>query len=153
MKKILVSACLLGCECRYDGKSKPCEKVLELAKKKDTVLIPVCPEQMGGLSTPRFPSERQRTARGSLRSISRPGAVLMNDGTDVSGAYRKGAEAALKIARIDGIDFAVLKSGSPSCGKGLIYDGTFSGKKTEGNGVTVELLLKEGYRVLSEEEL
>jgi uncharacterized protein YbbK (DUF523 family) len=77
----------------------------------------------------------------------------MNDGTDVSSAYRKGAEAALKIARIDGIDFAVLKSGSPSCGKGLIYDGTFSGKKTEGNGVTVELLLKEGYRVLSEEEL
>ena len=153
MKKILVSACLLGCECRYDGKSKPCEKVLELAKKKDTVLIPVCPEQMGGLSTPRLPSERQRTARGSLRSISRPGAVLMNDGTDVSSAYRKGAEAALKIARIDGIDFAVLKSGSPSCGKGLIYDGTFSGKKTEGNGVTVELLLKEGYRVLSEEEL
>ncbi len=153
MKKILVSACLLGCECRYDGKSKPCEKVLELAKEKDTVLIPVCPEQMGGLSTPRLPSERQRTARGSLRSISRPGAVLMNDGTDVSSAYRKGAEAALKIARIDGIDFAVLKSGSPSCGKGLIYDGTFSGKKTEGNGVTVELLLKEGYRVLSEEEL
>ena len=153
MKKILVSACLLGCECRYDGKSKPCEKVLELAKEKDTVLIPVCPEQLGGLSTPRLPSERQRTARGSLRSISRPGAVLMNDGTDVSSAYRKGAEAALKIARIDGIDFAVLKSGSPSCGKGLIYDGTFSGKKTEGNGVTVELLLKEGYRVLSEEEL
>ena len=153
MKKILVSACLLGCECRYDGKSKPCEKVLELAKKKDTVLIPVCPEQMGGLSTPRLPSERQRTASGSLRSISRTGAVLMNDGTDVSGAYRKGAEAALKIARIDGIDFAVLKSGSPSCGKGLIYDGTFSGKKAEGNGVTTELLLKEGYRVFSEEEL
>ena len=92
MKKIIVSACLLGCECRYDGKSKPCQKVLDLAKEKDTVLIPVCPEQMGGLSTPRVPSERQRTSKGQLRSISRPGAVLMKDGKDVTAAYRKGAE-------------------------------------------------------------
>ena len=153
MKKILVSACLLGCECRYDGKSKPCEKVLALAEKKDTVLIPVCPEQMGGLPTPRTPSERQRTKKGSLRSISRPGAVLMKDGTDVSSHYKRGAEMALAIANLNKADYAILKSGSPSCGKGIIYDGSFSGKKAEGNGVTTELLLKEGFKVLSEEEL
>ncbi|MBR0481096.1 MAG: DUF523 domain-containing protein [Firmicutes bacterium] len=153
MKKILVSACLLGCECRYDGKSKPCEKVLALAEKKDTVLIPVCPEQMGGLSTPRTPSERQRTKKGTLRSISKPGAVLMKDGSDASSYYKKGAEMALEIAKLCKVDYAILKSGSPSCGKDIIYDGSFSGKKAEGNGVTTEILLKEGFKVLSEEEL
>ena len=153
MKKILVSACLLGCECRYDGKAKPCEKVLALAAKKDTVLIPVCPEQMGGLPTPRTPSERQRTAKGSLRSISRPGAVLAKDGTDVSSYYRKGAAMALEIAKLNKADCAILKSGSPSCGKGIIYDGSFSGKKAPGNGVTTEILLNAGFKVLSEDEL
>ena len=89
MKKILVSACLLGFECRYDGKSKPCEKLLELAKEEDTVLIPVCPEQLGGLPTPRLPSERQRTSKGETRSTAKKGAVLMSDGTDVTANYRK----------------------------------------------------------------
>jgi uncharacterized protein YbbK (DUF523 family) len=153
MKKILVSACLLGFECRYDGKSKPCEKVQELAKKKDTVLIPVCPEQMGGLATPRTPSERQRTSKGTLRSITRPGAVLMKDGKDVTAQYRKGAEMALSLAKQSGIDCAVLKSGSPSCGKGIIYDGSFSGAKAIGNGVTAEMLMNAGIKVLSDEEL
>ncbi len=153
MKKILVSACLLGFECRYDGKSKPCEKLLELAKEEDTVLIPVCPEQLGGLPTPRLPSERQRTSKGETRSAAKKDAVLMSDGTDVTANYRKGAGIALSVAKMNGIDFAVLKSGSPSCGKGTIYDGSFSGKKTQGNGVTAELLLEEGYRVLTEEEL
>ena len=153
MKKIIVSACLLGCECRYDGKSKPCSKVLELAKKKDTVLIPVCPEQMGGLPTPRVPSERQRTSKGSLRSISRSGAVLMKDGRDATEEYKKGAEAALMIAKLNDAELAILKSGSPSCGKGLIYDGSFSGKKAPGNGVTAELLLQNGIKVITEEDL
>ena len=153
MKKILVSACLLGCECRYDGKSKPCDKVLALAEKKDTVLIPVCPEQMGGLPTPRIPSERQRTAKGTLRSITRPGAVLAKDGKDVSSYYKKGAAMALEIAKLNKVDLAILKSGSPSCGKGIIYDGSFSGTKAPGNGITTELLLAEGYEVFSEEEL
>lgn len=149
--KILVSACLLGCECRYDGKSKPCEAVLKLAG--DNVLIPVCPEQMGGLCTPRNPSERQRDENGRLLPTTSAGAVIMNDGTDVTANYRKGAELALYIARLNGADYAILKAGSPSCGKGVIYDGSFTGKKTEGNGTTAELLISEGFKVLSEEDL
>jgi len=141
MKKILVSACLLGCACRYDGASKPCEKVIDLAK--DNVLIPICPEQMGGLTTPRNPSERQ------------PGKdlILMNNGTDVTAAYKRGVEAALNIAKINNIDYAILKSGSPSCGHGLIYDGSFSGKKIPGNGITADALIAAGYKVFSEEEI
>ena len=153
MKKILVSACLLGCECRYDAKSKACPKVLAMAKDKDTVLIPVCPEQLGGLPTPRVPSERQRTKDGEIRSFMRPGAVLAKDGKDVTANYRKGAEIALDIARLNGIDLAVLKSGSPSCGKDIIYDGSFTGAKAKGDGVTVEMLKKAGFKVLSDEEL
>ncbi len=141
MAKILVSACLLGCNCRYDGLSKPNEKVLALAK--DNVLIPICPEQMGGLTTPRIPSERQQ---GSDR-------ILAKDGTDVTDNYKRGVETALRIAKLNNIDYAVLKTGSPSCGKGLIYDGTFSGNKIRGNGITAEALLKEGFKVFSDEEL
>lgn len=141
MAKILVSACLLGCSCRYDGQSKPSEKVLALAK--DNVLIPVCPEQMGGLTTPRIPSERQQGKD----------LILAKDGTDVTNNYKRGVEMALKIARLNDVDYAILKSGSPSCGKGLIYDGTFSGNKIPGNGITTETLLREGFRVISDEEL
>ena len=153
MKKILVSACLLGYECRYDAKSKTCPKVLALAEDKDTVLIPVCPEQLGGLPTPRVPSERQRTKDGETRSITRPGAVLAKDGKDVTANYRKGAEIATEIARLNDIDMAVLKAGSPSCGKDIIYDGSFTGAKAKGDGVTTEMLKKAGFKVLSDEEL
>jgi len=141
MKKILVSACLLGCACRYDGASKPCQKVIDLAK--ENVLIPVCPEQMGGLTTPRNPSERQMGKD----------LILMNNGTDVTENYKRGVECTLNIAKLNNIDYAILKSGSPSCGHGLIYDGSFSGKKIEGNGITTEALLNAGYKVISEEEL
>ena len=137
--KILVSACLLGCSTRYDGKSKANESVLALAKKH--TLIPICGEQMGGLTTPRKPSER------------RAGGVFMNDGTDVTENYRIGAENALKIAEINQVDLVILKSGSPSCGKGLIYDGTFTGNKIPGNGVTTDLLLSKGYTVITENEV
>lgn len=138
--KILVSACLLGCSCRYDGKSMPNEKVLELSK--DNILIPVCPEQMGGLSTPRNPSECQKDGR-----------VLMNDGTDVTENYRRGAEMALTVAKLNDVDYAIMKAKSPSCGKGLIYDGSFQKRLTEGNGITSDLLLKEGYKVITEKDL
>ena len=138
--KILVSACLLGCSCRYDGKSMPNEKVLGLSN--DNILIPVCPEQMGGLSTPRNPSECQEDGR-----------VLMNDGTDVTENYKCGAEMALKIAEINDIDYAIMKAKSPSCGKGLIYDGSFQKRLIEGNGITSDLLLKEGYKVITEKDL
>lgn len=155
MKKILVSACLLGYPCRYDGAAKPCQKVINLGK--DNILIPVCPEQLGGLSTPRLPSERQFENGKAKPAIDKDGAVegcvLMKDGTDASENYVRGAYIALDVANENDVDFAVLKAGSPSCGHGLIYDGSFSGKKVPGNGITADLLESMGIKVLSEDEL
>ena len=139
MARILVSACLLGCECRYKNDGCPNEEIISLAK--DNEIIPVCPEQMGGLSTPRLPSERVGDK------------VIMSDGTDVTSQYMKGANTALYLAKTLKADYAILKAKSPSCGHGLIYDGTFTGNKIPGNGVTTELLLKNGIAVYSEEEL
>ena len=139
MEKILVSACLLGIPCRYDGKSMPNERIMALKEKY--TLIPVCPEIYGGLPTPRTPSERV----GEL--------VLMKDGTDVTENYNRGADATLKIAEINGAKIAILKAKSPSCGKGMIYDGTFSGTLTAGNGVTAEKLTRVGITVLTENEI
>ncbi|MBR6736107.1 MAG: DUF523 domain-containing protein [Oscillospiraceae bacterium] len=139
MLKILVSACLIGCNCRYIGDNCKNEAVRSLAKKH--ILIPVCPEQLGGLTTPRQPSERQGEK------------VVMSDGSDVTAQFSKGAENALEIARLMKVDFAILKAHSPSCGKGIIYDGTFSGEKCEGNGVTAELLMENGIPVFTEKEL
>ena len=138
--KMLVSACLLGEPCRYDGKSKPCEAVLQLRERY--TLIPVCPEVMGGLPTPRIPSECQ--ADGTVRN---------RGGEDVTAAYRKGAEAVLSVAKENGCSVAILKERSPACGKGRIYDGTFSKTLTDGNGVCAELLLRNGIRVIGESEL
>jgi len=135
----LCSACLLGEKCRFDGESKPVEKVLELAQKE--TLIPVCPEQLGGLPTPRTASEQVNDK------------VMTIDGRDVTNEYNKGAEAKLKIARDNNIDNAILKQRSPSCGCGQIYDGTFSGKIIDGNGTTTKLLKKNGIKVISEEDL
>ena len=139
MSKILVSSCLLGVECRYKCDACPCQKLIDLGK--DHTLIPVCPEQAGGLPTPRTPSERVGDK------------VIMRDGTDVTAEYKKGAETALYLAKTLGADFAVLKANSPSCGKGIIYDGTFTGGKCEGNGVTSELLLNNGIPVYTEDEI
>ena len=139
MAKIIVSGCLLGCSCRYKGDGCRHEGVLALAEKHQ--LIPVCPEQMGGLTTPRLPSERVGDH------------VVMKDGRDVTEEYDKGAHMALYLAQTLKADFAVLKAKSPSCGHGLIYDGTFTGNKIPGNGVTAELFEKNGIPVFSEEEL
>ena len=139
MSKILVSACLLGVKCRYKGDACPCQKLIDLGK--DHTLIPVCPEQAGGLPTPRTPSERVGDK------------VIMKNGTDVTAEYQKGAQTALYLAKTLGADFAVLKANSPSCGKGIIYDGTFTGGKCEGNGVTSELLLNNGIAVYTEDEI
>ncbi len=141
MKKqaILVSACLLGVCCRYDGASKPNGDVIKLREKY--VLIPICPEVDGGLPTPRTPSERVGDR------------VLMRDGTDVTINYRKGAEMALERARSFGCTAAVLKARSPSCGKGVIYDGSFSGNLTDRDGVAAELLRSNGIEVYTEEEI
>ena len=135
--KILVSACLLGVCCRYDGKSKPCQAVLDLAKKHE--LIPVCPEQLGGLSTPRPPAEIQGEY------------VRKQDGGDVTAQYQKGALEAARLYELLDCDAAILKARSPSCGLGLIYDGSFSGNLTAGNGVTAGLFLKKNIPVFTEE--
>ena len=139
MEKILVSACLLGENCRYKGDNQKNDKVLALSKKYQ--IIPICPEQMGGLATPRNPAERVGNK------------VISSAGDDVTKEYLSGAEKALEIAKQNDVKFCVLKANSPSCGKDVIYDGTFSGTKTKGNGVTTELLLKNGYKVLTENDL
>lgn len=139
MSKIIVSACLLGLPCRYDGKSCPNERVLKLAEKH--TLIPVCPEQNGGLSTPRPPAEII------------DGKVINKVGTDVSEQYLRGAQIALDVAELNQADFVLLKAKSPSCGKGRIYDGSFSGKLIPGNGKTASLFLEKGYIVFNEEEI
>ena len=138
MAVILVSSCLLGCNCRYKGDGCRNERVLKLKDKH--ILIPVCPEQMGGLETPRNPSERVNDK------------VLSNAGRDVTEQFRKGAETALFLAQLNHADFAVFKANSPSCGKGIIYDGTFTGGKKEGNGMTTDLLLENGIPVYTEDE-
>ena len=140
MEKIIVSACLLGEACRYDGKSKPCEKVLRLAEKYE--LIPVCPEVFGGLSTPRPPSEMQADGR-----------FINSAGEDVTANYRRGAEKTLDIARENGCRLAVLKEKSPSCGVHSRYDGTFTRTLINDSGITASLLRENGITVLSEEDL
>lgn len=139
---ILVSACLLGVKCRYDGSGGQYQGWME--KYPDVHLIPVCPEQLGGLSTPRVPSERILKA-GENR-------VCTRDGEDVTAAYERGAEEALRVAKLYHCEAAILKERSPSCGNGEIYDGTFSHRKTAGDGVTTETLKKAGIRVLGESE-
>ena len=140
-RKILVSACLLGICCRYDGRGNPNDAVLSLLNRDDITLIPVCPEQLGGLSTPRIPSER----RGER--------VVNRAGEDVTSQFIRGAEEALRIAKLYGCQVAVLKERSPSCGCCRIYDGTFSGKLTDGDGVTAELLRREGINVYGESQV
>ena len=136
---ILVSACLLGCPCRYDGKSKPNDAVLVLMEHH--TLIPICPEQMGGLATPRVPAERK------------DGGVFTERGGDVTEQYRRGAEEALRLAQLYGCKYAILKERSPSCGSGQIYDGSFSRRLIEGDGVTAQLLKAHGITVLGESEV
>ena len=138
-EKILVSACLLGIDCKYSGGNNLNEKVLEYIK--DYEVIPVCPEIMGGLSTPRPPSERIGDK------------VLNNQGTDVTNEYTKGALETLKLAKLFNVKKALLKAKSPSCGKGKIYDGTFTSTLIEGNGVTVDLLESNGIEVILEQDL
>lgn len=135
---ILVSACLLGCPCRYDGAAKADPRVLALMERH--TLIPVCPEQLGGLPTPRLPSER------------REGGVFDRGGKDVTAQYRQGAEEVLRLARLYGCTHAVLKERSPSCGSGQIYDGGFSHVLVPGSGVAAELLAQNGITVLGESQ-
>lgn len=138
-EKILVSACLFGLSCRYDGKEKPDERVIALKEKYE--LVPFCPEIYGGLETPRIPSERVDDK------------VIMKNGRDVTENYKRGAEGALYLCKTMGIKKAILKERSPSCGNGKIYDGSFSGTLKDGDGVTAELLKKNGIEVFCESEV
>lgn len=139
MENIIVSACLLGIGCRYDGKHKANPDVIKLTEKYN--LIPVCPEIYGGLPTPRVPSERIGDK------------VMMKDGRDVTENYQRGARETLEMCRIYNVKTAILKQRSPSCGKGEIYDGSFTGALTERDGVTAELLLANGIKVIGESEI
>jgi len=136
---IIVSACLAGIRCRYDGKDNLCPQVRELVE--DGKAIPLCPEQLGGLPTPRVPAE-----------ITDEKVINMN-GIDVTENFRKGARETLKVAKLVNCRIAILKSNSPSCGFGKIYDGTFSNKLTEGNGFTSSLLAQNGIKIFSENTL
>lgn len=135
---ILISACLLGVRCRYDGGSKPQEPILRLMEKY--TLIPVCPEQLGGLPTPRPPAERIGEQ------------VRTREGRDVTAAYQRGAEEVLRLARRFGCKKALLKERSPSCGHGKIYDGSFSGILVPGSGVAAQWLAAHGLEIFGESQ-
>ena len=139
-KRALISACLLGVDCKYDGGNNrlPDEKLARL--KTEYELIPVCPEAYGGLTTPRTPSERFGDG------------VVSKNGRDVTAEFQRGAEAALHLAQVFDIKTAILKENSPSCGCGMIYDGTFSGTLIEGNGVFAGMLRRLGIEIITEKE-
>lgn len=137
--KLLVSACLLGCRCRYDGAAKPHPAIKALAARH--TLVPVCPEQLGGLPTPRPPAER------------RGDRVVTQRGTDVTEQYRRGAEEAVRLCTLLGCQAALLKERSPSCGRGQVYDGTFSRTLTAGDGVTAARLGALGVPVYGESQV
>jgi len=137
--KTVVSACLAGIDCRYDGKSTPDATVMRLVA--DGLAIPVCPEMLGGLSCPRPPCE---IAGGRVMSAS---------GEDVTEAFEKGALEALRQAAAAGCLTAILKARSPSCGSGMIYDGTFTGRLIPGDGLFAAALKKNGFEVFTEEDL
>lgn len=137
--KLLVSACLLGMSCRYDGQHNQLPRLAELMKKH--TCIPVCPEVFGGLPTPRPPAERQGNK------------VVNNQGQDVTEAFVRGTAEVLRLADLYHCKAALLKERSPSCGSGQIYDGTFSKTLTEGDGLAAQLLKKKGLTVYGESQI
>jgi len=145
---ILISACLAGIHCRYNQGHNCSEKVVEVIKSQPSVIV--CPEQLGGLSTPRHPAE---IIGGNGDDVLNGEAkVMSSEGEDLTESFIRGAEEVLDIARLYGVKRAILKSGSPSCGHGKIYDGSFSGEKIPGDGVTSALLKRNGIEVITEEE-
>ena len=134
-EKILVSSCLLGLNCKYDGGNNYSKEIDEFLK--DYEVIPICPEIMGGLPTPRVASERLGDK------------VITKDGRDVTKQYKKGAEKCLFLAKKYNIKKALLKLRSPSCGSGKIYDGTFTHALIDGDGVTAELLKNKGIEIIN----
>ncbi len=136
---IVVSACLAGIKCNYLGDDNSHPQVVELVRKG--VAIPICPEQLGGLPTPRIPAEIQDKK------------VINKNGDDVTHNFQKGAKEALRIVKLTKCKKAILKSNSPSCGLEKIYDGSFSGKLIHGMGITSELFIKNGIKIITEKDL
>ncbi|MBU1130596.1 DUF523 domain-containing protein [Patescibacteria group bacterium] len=149
MTKKLCSACLLGVKCRYDEKNNANEKILSLAKKE--VLIPICPEQLGGQAMPRPNAE---IVGGDGHDVlDKKAKVVESNGTDVTQNFIDGAEEVLKLAKLFDVKEAILKQKSPSCGCGKTYNGAFSKTLIKGDGVTAALLKKNGLKVIAEEDL
>jgi uncharacterized protein YbbK (DUF523 family) len=146
--KTLLSACLAGVNCVYDGSNKKHPVFLELLKNKKAVIF--CPEMLGGLKAPHAPSEIEHSSGGQV--LKGVGRVLSCDGKNVTEFFVKGAQKTLEIAKKQGIKKAIMKARSPSCGCGLIYDGTFSKQLIEGDGVATALLKAHGIEVISDEE-
>ena len=142
MEKVLVSACLIGNNCKYNGKNNRNEKIIEFLKDKEVILV--CPEVMGGLSTPRLKSE--------ILVNNKELKVINEEGKDVTSNFTKGAEIALKRALANNVKLAILKEKSPSCGVKKIYNGEFTGTKVDGSGVFSRLLIEKGIKVLTEED-
>lgn len=141
----LVSACLLGVNCKYNGENNRNNKVIEFLKDKEFIMV--CPEELGGLSTPRIPCE-------IVSSIDNRNVKVINKhGDDVTENFVQGANKVLEIAKSKNIKKAILKAKSPSCGKGLIYDGSFTSKLINGHGITVKLLKENKIEVFTEDEL
>lgn len=146
---MIVSACLVGVNCKYNGENNDNDKVKEFLKDKQYILI--CPEQLGGLATPRKPSEINKI--GGKEVLNGSSQVINCEDEDVTENFIKGAKESLKIAKMFNCKQALLKEGSPSCGCNLIYDGTFKGKKISGMGVTAALFNKNNIEIFSEKEL
>ena len=149
---IIVSACLLGENCKYSGGNNKSENVIKYLEDKEYILV--CPEQLGGLSTPRNPSEiityGNKDGNDVLSGCTK---VLSNKGIDVTKNFIQGAEETLKIAKEHNAKTAILKAGSPSCGYKKIYDGSFLGNKIQGMGVTAAILNKENISLLDEDDI
>ena len=144
----LISACLCGVKCKYNSGNNYSKYCDDLFKSGKAILI--CPEQLGGLPTPRIPSEMIEKAE---KILKREGKILAKDGRDVTEEFVKGANEVEKIAKKLNIEGAILKDGSPSCGVNYVYDGTFTGKKIKGRGITAEILVKNGISVISENDI
>jgi uncharacterized protein YbbK (DUF523 family) len=144
---IIISACLAGLNCKYNSGNNLKKEIARLAAKENVVLV--CPEQLGGCPTPRPKAEIFAGTGADVLDGKCP--VLRENGEDITEAFIKGAREVLKIARLTGAKEAILKAKSPSCGFGRIYDGSFSGKLIKGNGVTAELLARNGLKVTTEE--
>ena len=145
----LISACLCGVNCKYNGLNNLNDKCLELLRKGEALLV--CPEQLGGLNTPRIPSEILGNAKDIIELNK--GKVINKEGKDVTKEFLKGAKETLKIAKEANIKKAILKESSPSCGRNFVYDGSFTGNKIKGKGITTYLLEKEGIEIISEKDL